>query len=211
MKRSDLLRCLRAVWLPALLVLPLLVGGCGTSSTPRLYGAGAENPDKLPDYAASDQLSQITSAPTPVANQEGPGTHCPQVVAWPRDRLVTVYQGGNTGDAKAVIHRGEITKLSRECQFYAGRVVVRYGVAGRVLLGPKGSPGRVSFPMNVRVAGADQRTLATDRMVVTATIPYDNPAGYFSMVREIAFPIMVGARPEDYKVFVAFDQARGQG
>jgi hypothetical protein len=28
------------------------------------------------------------------------------------------------------------------------------------------------------------------------------------MVREIAFPIVVGTRPEDYKVFSAFDQAK---
>jgi hypothetical protein len=26
------------------------------------------------------------------------------------------------------------------------------------------------------------------------------------MVREIAFPIVVGTRPEDYKVFVAFER-----
>ena len=132
-------------------------------------------------------------------------------MAWPRDRLVTVYQGGQTGDAKAVVHRGEITKMSRECQFYGGRVVVKYGFAGRVLLGPKGGPGTVSLPVNIRVAGADQRTLATDRMVIATTIPHNSPVGYFSMVREIAFPIMVGARPEDYKIFVAFTQAGGQG
>jgi hypothetical protein len=211
LKRSDLPCWLRAAWLPALLLaLPLLATGCGSSKEPRLYGAGVENPDKLPDHP-SDQLSQITSAPTAVVNQEGAGAHCPQVVAWPRDRLVTVYQGGQTGDAKAVVHRGEITKMSRECQFYGGRVVVKYGFAGRVLLGPKGGPGTVSLPVNIRVAGADQRTLATDRMVIATTIPHDSPVGYFSMVREIAFPIMVGARPEDYKIYVAFAQAGGQG
>lgn len=210
MKRSDLLCCLRGAWLTALVAVSLLASGCGVGKMANPFGGSEENPDKLPDYPA-DQLSQITSAPAPATGQDGAGTHCPQVVAWPRDRLVTVYQGGQTGDAKAVVHRGEITKMSRECQFYGGRVVVRYGFAGRVLLGPKGGPGRVSFPVNVRVAGTDQRTLATDRMVVATTIPHDSPVGYFSMVREIAFPIMVGARPEDYKIFVAFDQARGQG
>jgi hypothetical protein len=27
-------------------------------------------------------------------------------------------------------------------------------------------------------------------------------------VREIAFPLVIGTRPEDYKVFVAFDQPK---
>jgi hypothetical protein len=42
--------------------------------------------------------------------------------------------------------------------------------------------------------------------MVSSNVPPGNPAGYFSMVREIAFPITVGTRPEDYKVFVAFDR-----
>ena len=61
----------------------------------------------------------------------------------------------------------------------------------------------VSFCMPL---GTPRNTLATDKMKVTTTIPSGAPAGYFSMVREIAFPIVVGTRPEDYKVFVAFDR-----
>jgi hypothetical protein len=60
--------------------------------------------------------------------------------------------------------------------------------------------------VNVRVAGAQQNTLATDKMKVTTTVPPGEPAGYFSIVREIAFPIVVGTRPQDYKIFVAFDR-----
>jgi hypothetical protein len=110
------------------------------------------------------------------------------------------------GDANSIVHRGEISKLARECQLYSDRVIVKYGFAGRVLLGPKGGPGTVTLGVSVRVAGAQQNTLATDKMSVTTTIPPGNPAGYFSMVREIAFPIVVGTRPEDYKVFVSFDR-----
>jgi hypothetical protein len=127
-------------------------------------------------------------------------------VAWPRDRLLTVYQPEHVGETNAIVHRGEITKMARECQLLSDRVVVKYGFAGRVLMGPKGGPGAVTLGINVRVAGAQQNTLATDKMKVTTTIPPGGPAGYFSMVREIAFPIVVGTRPEDYKIFVAFDR-----
>ena len=36
--------------------------------------------------------------------------HCPQVVAWPHDRLLTIYADGQVGDTQAIMHRGEITK-----------------------------------------------------------------------------------------------------
>jgi hypothetical protein len=98
--------------------------------------------------------------------------------------------------------------MARECQVYSDRVVVRYGFAGRVLLGPKGAPGVVTLPVSIRVAGVDHNTLASDKMTISATVPANDPAGYFSMVREIAFPIQVGTRPEDYKVFVAFDRTQ---
>ena len=44
------------------------------------------------------------------------------------------------------------------------------------------------------------------KLLITTTVPPNAPAGYFSMVREIAFPIVVGTRPQDYKVFVAFER-----
>ena len=138
----------------------------------------------------------------------GNSAHCPEVVAWPRDRLLTIYQPGHVGDNLAVLHRGEITKMARECQVYSDRVVVRYGFAGRVLLGPKGTPGVVTLPVSIRVGDTQQKTLATDKMTVSATVPATDPAGYFSMVREIAFPIQVGTRRLELKVFVAFERTQ---
>ena len=60
---------------------------------------------------------------------------CPKVVMWPRDNNLTIYETGRAGDGLAIIHRGEITKTARECQIEPGRVTVRYGFSGRVLLG----------------------------------------------------------------------------
>ena len=176
-----------------------LVLGCAVSQFSKPFRSGSE--DTAASAVTEDKLLETAKADTGTDLPTGYSAHCPQVVAWPRDRLLTVYQPGHVGDTNAVVHRGEITKMARECQLYSDRVIVKYGFAGRVLLGPKGGPGTVTLGVNIRVAGAEQNTLATDKMNISATIP----AGYFSMVREIAFPIVVGTRPEDYKVFVAFD------
>ncbi|MGH6831464.1 MAG: hypothetical protein ACRECM_00345 [Methyloceanibacter sp.] len=204
MRRTDALWWLFPCALVGLIAVTVFVSGCAVSRFSNPFKSGSEdasasavNPDRLLDVAKADTGTDLPG---------GASSHCPQVVAWPRDRLLTIYQPDHVGDANAIVHRGEISKLARECQLYSDRVIVKYGFAGRVLLGPKGGPGTVTLAVSVRVAGAQQNTLATDKMSVTTTIPPDSPAGYFSMVREIAFPIVVGTRPEDYKVFVAFDR-----
>ena len=199
LRRIDVLPWLRVFGLGALLASAALVSGCSVPKLSNPFASSSDtsaalrDDDKLPDVAAADTANTTS----------GKSLSCPQVVAWPNERLLTLYQSGHDDDAKFVIHRGELTKLSRECQFYSGRVIVKYGFAGRVLLGPKGKPGTVSMPISVRAAGPDRRTLATDKMSISATIPPGATSGYFSMVREIAFPVQTGTRLEDYKIFVA--------
>lgn len=206
MRRTDALWWLCPCALVGLIAVPVFVAGCAVSKLANPFRSGSE--DTSASAVTESRLLETAKADTGTDLPSGLSTHCPQVVAWPRDRLLTVYQPGHAGDQLAIVHRGEITKMARECQLYSDRVVVKYGFAGRVLLGPKGAPGTVTLPVSIRVAGAQQNTLATDKMSVTTTVPPDSPAGYFSMVREIAFPIVVGTRPEDYKVFVAFDQPK---
>jgi len=203
-KRTDTLRWQIAYSLAGLAAAALFASGCAVSTISNPFRSGKE--DSSASAVNEDRLLETARADSGTDLPGGKSANCPQVVAWPRDRLLTIYQPGHVGDQAAVVHRGEITKMARECTLYSDRVIVKYGFAGRVLLGPKGSPGTVTLGVNVRVAGAQQNTLATDKVSVTSTIPPAAPAGYFSMVREVAFPITVGTRPQDYKIFVAFER-----
>jgi len=207
LRRLHALRWLAVGRAALALVVPVLLSACAVSSISSPFKSGSAddaassvNADRLLETAKSDTGQEVAASGA---------AHCPQVVAWPHDRLLTVYEPGHNGDSLSIVHRGEITKLARECQLYSDRVVVRYGFAGRVLLGPKGQAGVVNLPVRVQVAGTDKKVLAKDAMKLTATIPAGNPVGYFSMVREISFPVIVGSRPEDYKIFVAFDKPGG--
>jgi hypothetical protein len=193
-------------------VVPLLLAACAVSSISNPFKSGDDPGAPLPPApgTAANAAVSPAAAPAPVLNGPG-GNQCPPVVAWPHDRLVTVYEGGHTNDAQAIIHRGEITKLARECQFYGDRVVVKYGLAGRVLLGPKGKPGPVTLPISIKVADAERRVLAKESTQVSTVVPLENPVGYFSVVKEISFTIAMGSRVQDYKVFVAFGPGRGPG
>ena len=105
------------------------------------------------------------------------------------------------------MHRGEITKTARECQVENGRVTVKYGFSGRVLLGPKGKPGNIVLPVNVLVTDSKRAKVAGDTMKVDVSVGADKPIGYFSAVRTVSFDVPVGARAGEFEVFVGFDQA----
>ena len=204
-KRIDGLLWLRTIGLAGLFASAVAMSGCGGSKVSNPFGATETSgyaSERLPDSVPE---SQVAAAPTAAAapSPDGKSTSCPQVVAWPNERLRTKYQNGHDGEQMYVINRAEITKLSRECRVYGGQVVVKYGFAGRVLLGPKGGPGRVSMPVSIRAAGPNKQTLATDKMTVAATIPAGQTVGYFSMVRQMSLPLQYGSRLEDYKIFVA--------
>jgi hypothetical protein len=188
------------------LAASLLLASCAISSFSNPFKSGDDPGAPLPPAPGV----AANAAAAPALNGPG-GNQCPPVVAWPNDRLVTLYEAGHTNDAQAIIHRGEITKLARECQFYGDRVVVKYGVAGRVLLGPKGKPGPVTLPISIKVADANRRVLTRDAMQVSTMIQQQNLVGYFSVVKEISFPVAMGTRVQDYKVFVAFGPGQGPG
>lgn len=207
MRRSCVLWLLPICRAGSLLSAALLLSACAVSSLSNPFKSGDQ---PLPPATQDGMLAQAKADAPQMAQltDTGDSLHCPQVVAWPHDRLLTIYADGRVGDTQAIMHRGEITKLSRQCQIYGDRVVVKYGFAGRVLLGPKGAPGQVTLPVSVKVADADRKVLAKDKGSVTTIVPTENPVGYFSMVKEISFAVTMGTRPEDYKVFVAFERTQ---
>lgn len=187
------------------------LSGCGMSSLTSGIGGGWFGGGKTKTEVGSvneDQL--LAAAKTDTGSISGVGGNfaqgCPRFNVWTRDGYVTVYEQGKVGDGLAVMHRGEITKTARECSIEQGRVTVKYGFSGRVLLGPKGRSGTVSLPLEVFVSDAKREKIATDRVKVDVSVAVDKPIGYFSVVRTVTIPIPEGARPQEFEVFVGFDR-----
>lgn len=198
----------------ATLSVPLLaVGGCGMSSLTSGIGGGmfggssgntqvsSVNEAQLLDAAKSGDASSTTGS-TFVGDVDA---GCPRLVIAPHDNYITFYQVGHVGDALAVAQRGEITKTARECQVEPGRVTVKYGFSGRVLLGPKGQPGNITLPITVSVNDGKRTKITTDSVKLDVNVGLDKPISYFSTVRTVTFPIAEGTRPGEYQLVVGFD------
>lgn len=187
-----------------------ITSGLGTS----IFGGGSSKTADAPGVNEEQLLSAAKASgnetvPSPV----GDIAHgCPRLSISPRGGNLTIYESGRAGDGLAIMHRGEITKTARECHVEPGRVTVKYGFSGRVLLGPRGRAGNITLPVNVVVTDAKRDRIATDRLNVATAVAVENPIGYFSAVRTVTFEIPEGTRPGEFEVFVGFEQnAQGAG
>ncbi len=195
-------------------LLTILVAGCGLSSITSglgtsVFGSSSSQTEPAPGVSEEQLLSAAKAdegvITSPVVGEIAHG--CPRLSVSPRGSHLTIYEEGRVGDGLAIMHRGEITKTARECHIEPGRVTVKYGFSGRVLLGPRGKSGNLTFPISVRVTDAKREQITTDKMQVAAAVAVDNPIGYFSAVRSVTFDIPEGTRPGEFVVFVGFDQA----
>jgi len=172
------------------------------------FGGGTKAKTEIGGVSEDQLLAAAKSDTGTTSSIGGEVAHgCPRFQVWSREGYVTIYEPGKVGDGLAVMHRGEITKTARECQIEPGRITVKYGFSGRVLLGPKGKSGRVSLPLNVFVTDAKREKIATDKVKIDVDVALEKPIGYFSVVRTVSFPLPEGSRPAEYEVFVGFDRS----
>ncbi|HML27525.1 MAG TPA: hypothetical protein PKE16_01555 [Hyphomicrobium sp.] len=197
----------------ATLSMPLAVlGGCGMSSLTSglgggMFGSSSEN-TQVASVNEAQLLDAAKSNDTTATGSTFSGdvdAGCPRLVIAPHDNYITFYEIGHVGDALAVAQRGEITKTARECQVEPGRVTVKYGFSGRLLLGPKGQPGSVTLPITVSVNDGKRTRITTDSVKLDVNVGLDKPISYFSTVRTVTFPIAEGTRPGEYQLVVGFD------
>jgi hypothetical protein len=187
------------------------ISGCGLSSITSGIGGGmfgsAESKSQPRSVNEETLLSAAKADLGDVSGVGGEVAHgCPRFIVWPRDHTVTIYEPGKVGDGLAVMHRGEITRTARECAVEPGRVTVKYGFSGRVLLGPRGKDGTVSLPLNVFVTDAKRERIAAEKMKVDVQVAVDKPIGYFSFVKTVTFNIPEGARAGEFELFVGFER-----
>ena len=198
--------------LAAIGLISVSLSACGISSlTSGLSGGmfGQAKPEPVKSVTEAQLLSAAkagNATATGSVSNINVAHGCPRFQVWSRDNSLTQYADGQVGDSLAVVHRGEITRTARECQVEPGRVTVKYGFSGRVLLGPKGQAGRVTLPVNVFVTDAKRERIAADKMMVSADVSVEDPIGYFSQVKTVTFNIPQGTRPGEYEVFVGFQQ-----
>ncbi len=188
-------------------MIAIALSGCAISQITSPFRSRGErggwnatvSEDRLLEAAKNDTSSQI-DLPSRDAG-------CPRFGVWQRDRMLTFYEKDRVGDQLAIRYRGEITKTARECEIGRNSATVKYGFAGRVLLGQRGKPGVIKLPLRVHVTDASRNIISSQSMTVSVDVPPGALVGYFSAVREVTFPLSRGGDPTQYQLYVAFDRS----
>ncbi len=198
----------------AALVLALCSGvsGCSLGSLPS-FGGGLWGSNKKKEAPVkTDGLSEerLLAAAKEDAAAEGvtpaATSLCTKFKIWNAERFLTIYNVGQYGDGMAVQYRGELTKAARECAFQPGLVHMKYGFAGRVLLGPKGQPGTFNLPILIYLTDKKGKKLKTEKITVPVSVQAGQSIGYFSIVRRMDIPLEGASSGRSFRVFVGFDK-----
>ena len=153
-------------------------------------------------------LFNSTTAPpvTPPSKQVVHLT-CPQIEVQDGTSAVRVYSGADQSNTN-LRYQYSLGQTARECQQADGRLTIKVGVAGRVLVGPAGAPSSFTIPVRVVIRRESDLQPAVSQLYhTTATIQPGESGTDFTLVSDpLSVPYLHEDSDDDYTILVGFDQ-----
>ncbi|HEY4201072.1 MAG TPA: hypothetical protein VGM83_10965 [Devosiaceae bacterium] len=176
----------------------LLVATLGACSMGNMFGSGPGDISQYANATANQkQIAQAAPNALPAI-----ATECPPIKVRPGSETLYSYVGGKVGNAADLHYQAVIDKQTRNCIVSNGLITVQMGVAGRVLLGPKGSEKSVNVPVRFAVE-RNGAAIFTEKYVLPTAIDASTQTGSFLKVLDnVAIPYIGG---EDITIWVGFD------
>jgi hypothetical protein len=186
----------RSSFVARLAVAPLLLALAGC------MGMGGDEPETTATTEATGGEEQID-----IRRYLGPD-YCPEIRIPEGFELIRRFERGHEEDSDYVVWQASIGRTARECLYdREGGLLLRVGVSGRVIAGPKGGPGDVTVPLRIVIEKYQESELANQSYQIAATIPATNST-VFTQVYEFNLPSPGDDR--DYLIHVGFDPT-GEG
>ena len=161
--------------------------------------------------AFGNLLAFNTTTPAPAQAAAGlpeRPLQCPTVEVLDGTASYRTYAGTDQSNGN-VRYQFSMGEVARDCTHSGKDLLLKVGVAGRVLLGPAGSPGSFTVPVRVAVRhDGDGKAMAAKFYQVPATIAAGEDATTFQVVSDpIAVPFVTSNADGDYTILVGFDAA----
>src|SRR6478752_6057835 len=169
----------------------------GATIFQRLFGRGGGSAATPPDGLQIDPQ-----------DYEAVG-YCPELRLQVGGESYALFERDHDGDAKYVRYLGSITSSARECTTVTDTgMSIKVGVAGRIVAGPKGGPGKVTMPLKVTVLKQHgNKVLFSKSYTAAVTLAGSDLSATFSQVIDpVAFKR--SADDEDLIIYVGFDPGK---
>ncbi len=192
----------------------LTIALCGCSSTLGNFGFGGGN--KSTQTASVDE-ALIGGTQTGEAADDKPQTqasaapyygsgYCPKIEIRSGTEALRKYTKPNEPSRESIVWQASIGETARQCKEDPnGTMTIKVGVSGRVLAGPKGTPGDVTVPVRVAVVKFQEAVLTSELYKEKVTIGTELST-VFRRVYQIEVPSPGNDR--DYIIYVGFDDGK---
>lgn len=131
--------------------------------------------------------------------------YCPPVQVRVGAQSYQAFEKKHDNDPQYIRYQGSIDTTARECQNVADKLVIKLGVAGRVIGGPKAAAGAVDLPMRVAVVRQhDAQVLLSQAFKAGTQIAPPDFSGSFSQVID-NIQVTVAPTDRDLIIYVGFD------
>jgi hypothetical protein len=141
-----------------------------------------------------------------------PGTQvrhifCPEVLILEGTAASQAY-AGTPPSSTNLRHQYSLTDTARECTLEGDQLAIKIGVAGKVLLGPAGSPGNFNVPVRMAVLREhDNQPIVSKLYRATVTVAATETQADFTVVSEpLRVPFVQDHAEDDYTVKVGLDE-----
>jgi hypothetical protein len=141
-----------------------------------------------------------------------PGTevrhiYCPQVIVLEGTAASQAYAGTPPSSANLRFQYA-LDDTARECTLEGDQLAIKIGVAGKVLLGPAGSPGGFSVPVRMAILRErDNLPLVSKLYRAAVTVAAGETRADFTIVSEpLRVPFIQDHAENDYTIKVGIDE-----
>lgn len=113
--------------------------------------------------------------------------------------------GGGATDLK---YQASLGQMARECAILGDTMTVKLGIEGRLLTGPKGTPGTIDVPLRVALVeeGPKPRSVWTRFYAIPVNMQPGQSGTPFTHVEDnLSFPMPANKNLDAYVIYVGFD------
>jgi hypothetical protein len=135
---------------------------------------------------------------------------CPKIMILDGTAAARFHADSSPSNAN-LRHQFSLGDVARECSREGDQLMVKVGVAGKVLLGPAGSPGDFSVPIRIAIVSeSDSQPIVSRLYKAAATIHTGETQADFTVISDpLEVPFIQDKADIDYTIKVGIDLAAG--
>ena len=192
----------------ALMMVGTVLSLAGCSSAPGSFDVQQSTQTKLTDLMALVQFKKLPKQPEPTDH-----VACPDITILDGTADDRVYGKGGTQTNADVRYQFSLNDVARDCRVVGDQISLKIGAAGKILLGPLGSPGSFIAPIRVAIVReSDQKPVVSKLYRLGVNVPTGQTEAPFTLVTEpLNVPYTHENAQHDYTIKVGFDAAPSSG